>query len=541
MRRAGQWALAALLMATAFVGASARTVLAHAALQSSTPAANSVLEQGPSQIVLKFDEEVEPGLASIKLYDGEGLQVQLGKPAGAPGAHTITATVPSLGDDVYAVIWRVTSVDGHVVDGAFSFQVGNGAAGNGQALIAEVRRGVRAEPAVGWLLGVARFVTYLSVIALLGAGWWILQGAALAGVAGPGWRRLPMIAAAGLVLGSLAVFAFFGAQAVGGSVGDAFSPAVWADVAGTRTGALLLGRLGLAVAWMALVRVHRHLPSGSVNTVALVMALCTLYTFSAAGHPNTLHPASLWIAIDLLHVAALTVWLGGLLAITLLPRTALAGAEGEGLAERFSHTALVAVPVVVATGVALAWKLNHGLRGITDTDWGQEVVSKVVLVAVLLAVAGVSRFLLHRRSAGAIRHTVWVEAALGLAIIGLAASIVSLPPQAPVRAQPYAEELASSNGLIALVSLGPGSIGSNEVHINVTPPGGSLTPVVGMTARVSLPSTDFPVAPVTLKQQGPNHYSGNVTFPRSGQWQLELIVRVTDSEQQSLTAVVTIP
>ena len=546
MTRMSRWVLSALLAAIAltgtFVGGTAGTVVAHAALQSSTPVANSVLEQGPPQIVLRFDEGIEAGLASITLFDGKVHTIGLGKPVAGSDANSVTASVPELGDGVYAVIWRVTSVDGHVVDGGFSFQIGTGASGDGQALIAEARRGVRAAPAVRFWYGVARFVGYLSVVALLGAGWWIMQGGASLGrLAGRRWRRLPMVAAVLLVLSSVAAFLFFGAEAVAGSLSDAFSPSVWGDVAGTRTGALLLGRVGLAVAWVALVGVYRHLQRGTVAPVAFVIGLCTLYTFSAVGHPNTLHPAPVWIAVDLFHLAAITLWLGGLIAFALLPRTALADAAGAQLAKRFSRWALIAVPVVVVTGGALTWKLNRGLAGITDTDWGREVLIKVALVGVLLAAAGVSRFLLHRRSAASMRYTVWGEALIGLVIVGIAASIVSLPPEQPVRAQSYAEELAAPNGLIALVSLGPGHVGSNEIHINLTPPGGSLAPVAGMTARVALPDGGIPESPVTLKQEGPNHYSGTVTFPRSGQWRLELIVQVTASETQSLKAVVSIP
>ena len=42
--------------------------------------------------------------------------------------------MPVLADGLYAVVWRVTSADGHVVDGAFSFQVGTASTGSGQDL-----------------------------------------------------------------------------------------------------------------------------------------------------------------------------------------------------------------------------------------------------------------------------------------------------------------------------------------------------------------------------------------------------------------------
>ena len=92
-----------------------------------------------------------------------------------------------------------------------------------------------------------------------------------------------------------------------------------------------------------------------------------------------------------------------------------------------------------------------------------------------------------------------------------------------------------------MLSLGPGSVGANEVHVTVTAPGGSITPVVAVTARVSLPAEGIPVSPVTLVQDGANHYSGSVTLPRSGDWTFELMIQITDSDSVLLKTTVPIP
>jgi copper transport protein len=159
---------------------------------------------------------------------------------------------------------------------------------------------------------------------------------------------------------------------------------------------------------------------------------------------------------------------------------------------------------------------------------------------VLLAVAGVSRWLLHHEGAASIRRTVVVEAVLGLVVVGLAAGMVALPPKAPVAERPFAVELSSA-GLIAIVSLSPGRVGGNEVHLTMTPPGGSITPISSATARVQLPSASIPFSPVTLVAEGPNHYSGSVTFPRAGEWTLEVLVQITATDAVLLKTTVPIP
>lgn len=515
------------------------TAFAHASLVSSSPAANSVLETGPDAIVLDFDEAIESDLASIVLYDGDSRPLDVGAPVAGADDTIVSVAAPDLADGLYAVVWRVTSSDGHVVDGAFSFQVGTAVEGDGQALVDSVRGGVRAASEVRWWYGVARFLSLVGVLVLVGGGWWLLQPALdLAGRRAA--RRIAAVATGSFVVGSAAAVGLFGAEVSAGTLSDAFSPSVWRDVADTRTGTMLLVRLAMAAVLAVLVCTLRLRRAGWWRGAAFAAGLLALYTFPASGHPNSLHPAALWIAIDLLHLAAIAVWLGGLLALLVAGNATLAEPDGERFAARFSRTAAISVPIIVATGVAQGLRLADGLDDLTATDWGRLLLTKVTVVAALLAVAGVSRWLLRHDGAASLRRTVIAEAVLGVVVLGMAAGMVALPPQRPVEARPFATQLASG-GLIGIITLGPGSVGSNEVHLTMTPPGGSITPVVGVTARVRLEAADIPDSPVTLVREGPNHYSGTITFPRGGDWTLEIIVQITDTQTVLLSSTVPIP
>ena len=108
--------------ALAVVGGGVPQVFAHAGLETSTPSANSVLEVGPTEIVLDFDEAIETSLTSIALYDADGRSIPLGSPSVGSDDTVVQTTVDndgtSMADGVYAVVWRVTSADSHVIDGA---------------------------------------------------------------------------------------------------------------------------------------------------------------------------------------------------------------------------------------------------------------------------------------------------------------------------------------------------------------------------------------------------------------------------------------
>ena len=537
--RLGGVLLLVLIGALGLVGGSSRPAFAHAALTSSTPAANSVLEVSPPAIILEFDEAIEAPLASIRLFDAGGTAVQVGSPAVGDSDSIVTATIPTLDDGLYAVIWRVTSADGHVVDGAFSFQVGTASTGDGADLIAQVSIGSRAAPAVRWWYGVARFLSLGGALVLLGGLAWLLLLGAPADVR-RGARRLLNGSWAALLVGSLAAFGLFGAEVSAGTLGTAFDPKSWGDIVHTQTGRMLLLRIVFAALFGVLLVLRKFRGAGWWRAAAATAAVFLLFSCSASGHPNAQDPRALWIAIDMLHLLAIAIWIGGLFAIAVAGRSTLSEPGGERFARRFSLAASVTVPVIIATGVAQTLKLAGGLDDVTSTDWGRLLLTKVTVVAALLAVAGVSRWLLHHDGAASIRRTVIAEAVLGVAVVAMAAGMVALPPVPPAPSQPFNEQLAS-NGLLALISLSPGRVGGNEVHITLTPQGGSLTPVLGATARVALPDGDIPFSPVTLVLEGPNHFSGSITFPRSGSWTFELIVEVTAGNNVLLKTTVPIP
>lgn len=532
-------AIGVALFVAALVAAPSGSVLAHAALETSTPAANSVLETGPSSIVLDFDEDVEVGLASVKLFGADGAGVQLGSPAAGADSTVVTVSVPTLTDGLYAVIWKVTSADGHAVEGAFSFQVGTATSGNAQDLLDQVKGGGAATTGLVWFYAVARFLALAGVIALIGGGVWSLQGRPALG-SSAGVRRLLWVGAVLLLVGAIGAFLGFSAQATGGTMGDVWSPGSWGDIVATNTGRMLALRVALALVLGVVLWCRSSSDEVWWRGPAAVAAVLTLVTFSASGHPNSLSPKLWWITVDVLHLAAIVVWLGGLLALWCAGRQWMAEPEAVRPVERFSLAASICVPVIVATGVLQTLKLAGTLSDVSATDWGRMLLTKVMLVIAMVGVGAVSRWMLHHDGAASIRRTLLVEAVIGVLVVALAAGIVGQPPRVGTPSKLYTETL-TANGVIAEVSITPGQVGGNEIHLVVTPPGGSLTPVAGVTARVSLPAGNVPFSPVTLTNEGPNHFSGAVTFPRKGDWTLEVVVQISDSDSALLKSTVTIP
>lgn len=110
----------ALLMSVASVPAAS----AHAFLDSATPAVGSAIHGPPAQIVLHFSEELEPAFSTIRVEDANGRRVDAGDVHLDPAnASMLEVSLGKLPPGRYRVTWRVVSIDTHVTEGAFTFDV----------------------------------------------------------------------------------------------------------------------------------------------------------------------------------------------------------------------------------------------------------------------------------------------------------------------------------------------------------------------------------------------------------------------------------
>ena len=114
---------AILLLAAAMCIASAPAA-AHAFLEHALPAVGSTVHALPGAVRLWFTEEIEPAFSSVRVQDSAGKEVDRGDSrVDAADPRVLTASLPSLAPGTYRVVWRVVSVDTHVTQGDFTFDV----------------------------------------------------------------------------------------------------------------------------------------------------------------------------------------------------------------------------------------------------------------------------------------------------------------------------------------------------------------------------------------------------------------------------------
>ena len=97
---------------------------AHARLDRAAPAAGSAVHGSPPQLKLWFTERLEPAFSKVRVLARNGKQVDKGDPeVDRADAKLLRVSLPKLAPGTYRVKWRVLSVDTHVSEGAFTFDV----------------------------------------------------------------------------------------------------------------------------------------------------------------------------------------------------------------------------------------------------------------------------------------------------------------------------------------------------------------------------------------------------------------------------------
>jgi methionine-rich copper-binding protein CopC len=97
---------------------------AHAVLVKSSPARRAALASPPARVELTFNERLEPAYSTLSVWAAGNARVDDGKVVVGPeDPRRLSVGLAPLKAGTYSVKYRVLSVDGHLVEGAFPFDV----------------------------------------------------------------------------------------------------------------------------------------------------------------------------------------------------------------------------------------------------------------------------------------------------------------------------------------------------------------------------------------------------------------------------------
>ncbi|MFD8971970.1 copper resistance CopC/CopD family protein [Streptomyces sp. NPDC059593] len=388
--------LAAALLGTLLAGAAPAS--AHAALTGSDPRDGAVVATAPKEVNLTFSEQVAMSADSIRVLDPAGRRADTGEIRDLCSGSVVRYGVglrAGLPDGTYTVAWQTVSADSHPIAGAFTFSIG--APSTTSVALPEQNAG---GGIVGALYGIARYLSYAAFAVLVGGGAFVLvcwpRGASVRPVQRTvvrGWLTLTVATLAMLLLRS----PYTGS----GELADAFDLAGLKSVLETKTGAALTSRLlllGAAALFVAVLfgsyarrtdpKERKDLAFG-LGLGGTVVAAGIAGTWALAEHASTGIQPGIAMPVDILHLLAVAAWLGGL--TVLLVALYRAPSVERSAVERFSKVAFGSVLVLAATGLYQSWRQVGSWSALTDTRYGQLLLVKIGLMAVLLGIAWVSR------------------------------------------------------------------------------------------------------------------------------------------------------
>jgi copper transport protein len=431
----------------ALLGPGASSAWGHAAFLDSQPEPGSRLASGPAEITLRFSEPLDRSLSQATLVNVDSGETVAATTTREDQSQLTLQPQTRLDRAPYRVEWHtVSTVDGHALEGSFSFGVQTAAAGGEHTL----EEGPLARD--GWLRIAARALFYAALFFFAGG---VFTAALLSrGRAPASWLVPPPEERAVNPGGSAVVKRAWrrtldaGWVAVGAAVLVALVEA--ADAAGglSLRGAgdfLLSNAAGLArtatlLALLIAALLARRLPLAASAWLGIAFLAVAL-----GGHANSAEPRALAVLTDWLHLLAGAVWIGGIAQIvaTWFPANATRPesrtAALRSVLPRFGTVALPAFLVVIASGLANALiELGHP-QELWQSAYGRVLAVKVGLVGLIGLASYTHAFhkLLaanpHPGSGSERRHwrAIGSEPLLAVGVIAAAAVLVTfpLPPQ----------------------------------------------------------------------------------------------------------------
>lgn len=564
---------------------------AHATLERTAPAANAQVDAEPRAVVLTFDEPVDLALGTVAAIGPGGARVDSGYSQGYGGRTVTIALRPGAGNGTYAVSYRVISLDSHPVSGGFVFQVGHAiaarastGASTAQVAAAPTSSGQAPEHAdVRAIYAVCRGIGFVGLLVLIGAA---VFRVALWPARTPPRRvnRLVWLGYGLVCVTSVSELVLQVPYATGASLTSIPGSALSAVLATTFGVAHLIRLAALAGAAPVLVAMLSATSStrarASRSTArwpvlcAAPLAVALLATWAYSGHAGSTDAVAS-VPSDVIHLAAVAVWLGGLvvLLVALLPIADDAGLRAA--LPRWSAIAMACVAALIVSGTAQALVEVGRWSGLVDTTYGRLLLAKIALLAIVLVIANSSRRWVRRRySIGPtppvappfgrgedplpaqlrrLRRGVAAETLLAAAAIALATMLIQTVPGRSASAERPAPVAAAdrpvtrSGAYLAAVRRGdviihvkvdPAVAGVQYIYLGATGSDGHPVHVRQWTLTVGniALGLDYVHVPVLIDSGVGHHFVyGTFTMSAVGTWTIQVTARTTDVDETIAT------
>ncbi|EIJ66269.1 copper resistance protein D [Candidatus Nitrosopumilus salaria BD31] len=538
-------------------------VYAHPFTEKTIPNLTSNAPTGTTEIIAYFSEPVDINFSELKVLDSNGDQIDNKDTKYYEDEQSLIVTTPPLEDGIYTVSTKTLSkVDGHLVPDAFLFAVGDIVVDpslleqKGPSEIVYLpEAGARFPGLVGQTIVLGAVIASLII--------WGTQNKQLIKeeldkIESFHHGKFMSITGIGLMLIFVSNILMIAMQSIRleASVIDAIQ---------TDFGFTWIIRMSITVIllgiWFTLDR--KKMLSKKNQMPLLVAMLALIGTSSMIGHgaASGETPA---LVLDYIHNLVSAVWIGGIFyfVFILLPTfSQLKESNREKMSlvliPRFSIAFIISVGIVIISGPTLMWFLESNLGIITESIYGQLIILKISIAAIIVGFGAFFQFKVQKSaeanfSSGKIsvhkklKRSLKVDAALGIILLGVVALLTNGTLPAGEIQKVDAQEvvygfktLEFTENIKFGIDISPFSSGSNTILVKVSDfDGNPLDDSDQLKVKVSNPSKNIapievPMELVKQEENRPKEFQGELTFGFSGEWLVDIEAQRTENANES--------
>ena len=552
-----------LILLLVFSSISIPIVSAHPFTEETIPSLASNAPTGTSEVIVFFSEPVDINFSEVKVLDNNGNQIDNKDTNYYEDELSLIVTTPPLEDGVYTATTKVLSkVDGHLVPSAFLFAVGNIVIDpalleleNTSELVFLPEAGARFPGIVGQTIVLGVVIASLII--------WGTQNKQsireeLEKIENIHHGKFMSITGIGLGLIFISDILMIVVQTI--RLETSPLDAIQTDFGNIWAIRMVITIILLGI-WFGLDR--KKILSKKNQIPLLIASLALIATSSLIGHGAASGETPALI-LDYIHNLVAAVWIGGIFyfVFTLLPTfSQLKESNREKMSlvliPRFSIAFIIAIGIVIITGPTLMWFLESDVGLITESVYGQLILIKIAIAAIMVVLGGFFQFRLQRNaeknfSSGKIsvhkklKRTLKIDAVLGIILLGIVALLTNGTLPAGEIQQVDAQEIVYGFKTIEFtenvkfdIDITPFSSGTNTILIKTSDfEGNPLNDSNQVKVKISNPSKnispiEIPMEIIKQSENRPVEFQGEVTFGFSGEWLVEVEAQRTENANES--------
>ena len=534
---------------------------AHPFTEETIPNLSSNAPVGTTEVIVYFSEPVDINFSQIKVFDSNGNQIDNKDTNYYEGELSLIVTTIPLDDGVYTASVKVLSkIDGHLVPSAFLFGVGD--------VIIQDPNPPSVESEIIFLPEAgARFPGILGQTIVLGA---VIASLLIWGTQNKRLIKEELdkveifhhgkfmsITGIGLMLVFISDILMITVQTIR-------LEATPFDVIQTYFGTIWLARMIITIVllgiWFGMDR--RKILSTKNQIPLLVASLVLISTSSLIGHGAASEQIGA-LVLDYIHNLVAAVWIGGIIyfVFTLLPTfSQLKDVTREKMSlvmiPRFSIAFIISIGIVIITGPTLMWFLETDVGLITNSVFGQLIILKIIIAAVMVGLGGyfqlkvqknaeknysTGKILVHKK----LKKSLKIDVVLGIVLLGVVALLTNGTLPAGEIQKVDAQEIVYGFKTIEFsenakfdIDISPFSSGTNTILVTVSDfEGNQLYDSEQIKIKISNPSKGISPIEVPIlftNLSDPVQFESELTFGFSGEWLVEIEAKRTENANESI-------